>query len=225
MNVRDKFGAVRRMAGFTLIELLVVIAIIAILATLLLPTLVKIKEKAKQLPCLNNLRQFGQTSGMYANDYSGYLPYRYFTTVLVWYVCFEDYLPTQSAPATAANYPSQVLNVYSCPASTGVSGALGTNDSWMPDAWGQPPMSYGINNQLSSPVRLSAIPEPENLIMLADANQRVFDQFQIGQLKGLSARLAWRHQRRLNVLFTSGDAHNLDKVRQRTLDYLTSNYY
>jgi prepilin-type N-terminal cleavage/methylation domain-containing protein len=61
--------------AFTLVELLVVIALIAILAALLLPALSKAKARAMEVNCAANLRSWGQSFHLYANDHDGYLPH------------------------------------------------------------------------------------------------------------------------------------------------------
>ena len=67
-------GGHRECLAFTLIELLVVIAIIAILASLLLPSLAKSKAQAQSVACINNLKQLQLCWEMYSNDHDGALP-------------------------------------------------------------------------------------------------------------------------------------------------------
>ena len=63
-----------RAGAFTLLELLVVIAIITVLAALLLPALAKTKAKANRIQCLNNLRQIGMASHLFANEHGDKFP-------------------------------------------------------------------------------------------------------------------------------------------------------
>jgi type II secretory pathway pseudopilin PulG len=57
-----------------LVELLVVIGIIALLVSILLPSLNRAREAARRTQCLSNLRSIGQMVNMYCNQYRGALP-------------------------------------------------------------------------------------------------------------------------------------------------------
>lgn len=69
-----------RHTAFSLIELLVVLAIIAILTALLLPTLGMVRESARKVTCMNNLRQLGLAIRGYGQEQRGLLPMSYANT-------------------------------------------------------------------------------------------------------------------------------------------------
>ncbi|MGZ4971222.1 MAG: DUF1559 family PulG-like putative transporter [Limisphaerales bacterium] len=74
-NTQQTAGVTRRsLLAFTLIELLVVIAIIGILASLILSSLARAKEKAHRAQCMSNLKQVGVAIEVYAQDHGNRLP-------------------------------------------------------------------------------------------------------------------------------------------------------
>jgi len=64
----------KKAMGFTLIELLVVIAIIAILMSILMPALTRVREQARQKSCATRLRQHVLALTMYGDENQGKLP-------------------------------------------------------------------------------------------------------------------------------------------------------
>lgn len=73
-SVRSENMMMKRTKGFTLVELLVVVAIIALLVSILLPSLGKAKEQAKMVMCLSNLKGLGLGFGMYTHENNDWYP-------------------------------------------------------------------------------------------------------------------------------------------------------
>lgn len=69
MTPRHRFGA-----GFTLVELLTVLAVVGLIAALLLPFAGEARHRVNSAFCLNNLKQWGIATHLYAGDHRGFLP-------------------------------------------------------------------------------------------------------------------------------------------------------
>ncbi|MFI4912601.1 MAG: type II secretion system protein [Sedimentisphaeraceae bacterium JB056] len=84
--------------GFTLIELLVVISIIAVLMSIMMPSLQRARAQAKMVICSNNLKQIGTVFQLYANDNKMCFPEGINWSSTAWFANDEltKYLPTES---------------------------------------------------------------------------------------------------------------------------------
>ena len=95
--------------GFTLIELLVVIAIIALLMSILMPALNKVKAQAKGTVCKSNMRQIGIAANLYLEDWEQFIP-RGTGSVDPWFQVFMPYLSQRPI-----NNDYRNVKIYRCP--------------------------------------------------------------------------------------------------------------
>lgn len=106
-------------AGFTLIEMLVVISIIALLMTVLMPSLQKAREQSRQVVCGTNLHSIGQGIVVYAHDNDDLLvPGNYSVSWIVWADMGENYQQVNLGylmTAESLPIPQNEESVFFCP--------------------------------------------------------------------------------------------------------------
>lgn len=120
--------------GFTLVELLVVIGIIALLLSILLPSLYKARESANRIVCASNMRTIGQLLYVYAHDNGGTLPPSFLQNQAVG-PRYRSFGTGNTGFLGPALYPKYVENgqIFYCPSAISelrYDGAMGWETVW-----------------------------------------------------------------------------------------------
>jgi prepilin-type N-terminal cleavage/methylation domain-containing protein len=169
--------------GFTLIELLVVISIIALLLSIILPSLRKAKEVAKSVICTSNQKQIGLTFSMYETEHDGYL-----IEMFNWGPSGREYDVWQrTKPVRWADrlfYELQYTNsseIFYCSASKvpeGVSRKWGADYEWGVIGGWETHATYGyglraksFNDTMIQSLKINQIRSPARFILLADSTR------------------------------------------------------
>ncbi len=141
---RRAHGRTATGAGFTLVELLVVIGIIAVLLSILLPSVNLARKRANRTACASNLRQLGQFFQMYLQDSKNKLP-------------LVNSMPSAIPPINAGPsivkllepYVKTSVRVYECPADTILTDTPGTPSGYV-TYYKREQSSYQYNPWLSA---------------------------------------------------------------------------
>jgi len=225
-------------AGFTLVELLVVIGIIAILISVLLPTLAKARESANRAACLSNLRTIGQMFLIYAQDNKRQIPLG--TQSNVYQESYWLSLKTSSAdrrfPTWGPLYQARLMKspayLY-CPSSADPWYQYnGPENAWNPDnanvraGYFLRPMYYDGTPVLwrqtgtvpAPPVTGRAGPEEWRPMPKLD---KMVNRALAADLFHSSYRILYMHKTGINVLYSDGSAKFQDR---KPFDHLPSTW-
>ena len=211
----DRWIQPRPGGGFTLIELLVVVAIIAVLAALLLPALARAKESGRAIACMNNIRQIGLASGIYADDHEDHYP------------SFRNWLAVRLGDLTTGKlYPYLNMKpVYLCPTDrtelasrTPVRPSPGQTTGGFGNRNHRRDYSYAMNCGICHSTGISTFLAPSKTLLYMEGNLGRDDYSgQVGP-NLVAGALAYRHGQRGHTVMS--DLH-VERIRKQEYDVIS----
>ncbi|MGF1634570.1 MAG: prepilin-type N-terminal cleavage/methylation domain-containing protein [Phycisphaerae bacterium] len=199
--------------AFTLVELLVVIAIIALLVSILLPSLIKARDAATAVYCLSNIRQMGVSINNYAQENDGWMQQNNWVQKLV----NTGYLPSGDA-AVCPSWPPFNWN-------DNKSAGFGLREDYGPIKRTLPPNVPPRDQTTYQDLhRMQLVHDPVLFMMLADTavyngvgniGEQTSGIWQVGGPSGNRRFIAHlRHSGKANFLALDGHAESLGATPQ-----------
>ena len=185
-----------------MIELLVVIAIIALLLSIVMPSLKLVREKAKTLVCTSDLRQLGIGFRMYIDKYEGKMPVIYDASLgppewlqwtPPWYVLVGEMVGWNS-DGTSGGVDVATKNIIHCPAAE--RRVLLSDDTYTELSLATATYTTSMYNRNT---RFDEIPSPSDYIFLSDGypSYFVFNPHTVfPELIWWSERIVHRHEQK-----------------------------
>jgi prepilin-type N-terminal cleavage/methylation domain-containing protein len=213
--------------GFTLLELLVVAAIITILASILLPSLRSVLGRQRQICCINNQKQLGYATIMYAGDYNDYYPaglagggagtaYTWIDQLSVYCTQYKDITAAHAVQPSGINSPSaKTFSPFICPAKDSIwADKNPAQATWVGNYTINSNIFYDytcVDNNIC-PKRLNSLSRPSECGLLWDGINAVlaYSSYNTSTKANLllpdgdSGTPDYRHNKNINILFAEG---------------------